>query len=58
MAELVNAEPAEGCERVYYAGLKEHEAEALSAKIGVPLSAKIAAQLRQIGQGLGIAFPG
>jgi LDH2 family malate/lactate/ureidoglycolate dehydrogenase len=58
LAELVNAEPAEGCERVYYAGLKEHEAEALSAKIGVPLSAKIAAQLRQIGQGLGIAFPG
>ncbi len=58
LAELMSAEPAEGCERVYYAGLKEHEAEALSEKIGVPLSAKVAAQLRQIGQDLGVAFPG
>ncbi len=55
--ELENAEPAEGCERVYYAGLKEHEAEAESARVGVPLSEKVAAQLRQIGEELGVAVP-
>jgi len=57
LSELENAEPAEGCERVYYAGLKEHEAEAESARIGVPLSEKVAAQLRQIGEELGVAVP-
>ncbi len=57
LEELKNAEPAEGCERVYYAGQKEHEAESLSAKIGVPLSPKVAAQLRQIGQNWGVVFP-
>ncbi len=57
LAELTGAEPAEGCERVYYAGLKEHESEALSDRIGVPLTAKVAEKLQQIGQGLGLAFP-
>lgn len=57
LAELSGAEPAEGCERVYYAGQKEHEAEALSARIGVKLSAKVADRLKRIGEGLGIAFP-
>jgi LDH2 family malate/lactate/ureidoglycolate dehydrogenase len=57
LAELTSAEPAEGCERVYYAGLKEHDAEALSGRIGVPLTAKVAEKLRQIGQGLGVEFP-
>ena len=57
LGELTRAEPAEGCSRVYYAGLKEHEAEALSDRIGVPLSAKVAEQLRRIGEGLGVDFP-
>ena len=57
LGELTGAEPAEGCDRVYYAGLKEHEAEALSGRIGVPLTAKVAERLKQIGQGLGVEFP-
>jgi len=57
LSELENAEPAEGCERVYYAGLKEHEAESESALGGVPLSEKVAAQLRQIGEELGVPVP-
>ena len=57
LSELEHAEPAEGCSRVYYAGLKEHEAEALSNRIGVPLSEKVAAQLRQIGEELEVLFP-
>jgi len=57
LGELTGAEPAEGCDRVYYAGLKEHEAEALSGRIGVPLTAKVTERLKQIGQGLGVEFP-
>ena len=57
LGELTGAEPAEGCGRVYYAGLKEHEAEALSGRIGVPLTAKVTERLKQIGQGLGVEFP-
>ncbi len=57
LSELENAEPAEGCERVYYAGLKEHEAESESALGGVSLSEKVAAQLRQIGEELGVPVP-
>ena len=55
--ELSHAEPAEGCSRVYYAGLKEHEAEAMSGRVGVSLTEKVAAQLKRIGDGLGVAFP-
>ncbi|HWR11072.1 MAG TPA: Ldh family oxidoreductase [Rectinemataceae bacterium] len=55
--ELTSAEPAEGCDRVYYAGLKEHESEALSDRIGVALTAKVAAQLKRIGDDLGVTFP-
>jgi L-2-hydroxycarboxylate dehydrogenase (NAD+) len=55
--ELSQAAPAEGCSRVYYAGLKEREAEALSERIGVPLSAKVVAQLERIGGDLGVEFP-
>jgi LDH2 family malate/lactate/ureidoglycolate dehydrogenase len=57
LGELSGAEPAEGASRVYYAGLKEHEAEALSDQIGVPLSEKVAAQLSRIGEEWGVAFP-
>jgi L-2-hydroxycarboxylate dehydrogenase (NAD+) len=58
LGELSNARTAEGCDRVYYAGLKEHEEEALCDRIGVALSAKVAAQLKRIGDGLGVEFPG
>ncbi len=57
LGELENATAAEGRDRVYYAGLKEHEEEALSERIGVALSAKVAAQLKKIGEGLGVEFP-
>ncbi len=57
LGELTGAETAEGCDRVYYAGLKEHEAEALSDRIGVPLTAKVSEQLRRIGAGVGVDFP-
>lgn len=57
LSELEHAEPAEGCRRVYYAGLKEHEAEAESERLGVPLSRKVASQLEQIGRELAVEFP-
>ncbi len=56
--ELEKAEPAEGCQRVYYAGLKEHEAEIESARLGVQISEKVASQLRQIGEELGVELAG
>ncbi|MHC1692592.1 MAG: Ldh family oxidoreductase [Sphaerochaetaceae bacterium] len=55
--ELTKAEPAEGCQRVYYAGLKEHESEALCDRIGVPLTVKLAGQLKGIGDEMGVVFP-
>ncbi|MCK9288266.1 MAG: Ldh family oxidoreductase [Sphaerochaetaceae bacterium] len=55
--ELNNTELAEGSQRVYYAGQKEHEAEKLSARIGVPLSQKVVDQLRSIGERAHIEFP-
>lgn len=55
--ELEHAEAAEGCTRVYYAGLKEHESEAKSARFGVPLSEKVADQLKRIAQELDVVFP-
>ena len=55
--QLVSTRPAEGCERVYYAGLKEHEAESVSERIGVPLTPKVVEQLAQIGKEFSIAFP-
>jgi len=57
LADLNQAELAEGCERVYYAGQKEHESELLCGRIGVPLSAKVVDQLRKIGDNLGLEFP-
>jgi LDH2 family malate/lactate/ureidoglycolate dehydrogenase len=57
LQELTAAKPAEGCDRVLYAGLKEHEAEAYSEKYGVALSAKVAEQLKSIALETGIPFP-
>ena len=49
--------PAEGAERVYYAGLKEFEAEAESERQGVTLLRKTYDQLVEIGQEQGITPP-
>lgn len=57
MDQLQCARPAEGCERVYYAGLKEHESEAECETKGVPLTDKVAASLQAIGKECGVPFP-
>lgn len=48
---------AEGQERVYYAGLKEFEAEERSAREGVAVSDKIYEQLKQIAEEMNILLP-
>lgn len=55
--ELTQATPAQGCERVYYAGLKEHEAQQESERLGVPISEKVFAQLYAIGEELQVPLP-
>ncbi|MGH0054528.1 MAG: Ldh family oxidoreductase, partial [Sphaerochaetaceae bacterium] len=57
LQELNETKIAEGCERVYYAGQKEHETEQLSTAIGVPLSRKVVDQLQEIGQRSHVDFP-
>ncbi|NCB02995.1 MAG: Ldh family oxidoreductase, partial [Spirochaetia bacterium] len=52
--DINNSEPATNCERVYYAGQKEHESEAKSNERGVPLSPKVYEQLLKIGRELEI----
>jgi LDH2 family malate/lactate/ureidoglycolate dehydrogenase len=54
---LTKLTPAEGAERVYYAGLKEQEAEALSNRIGVPLTDGVWRTLRTAAEGLGVPVP-
>jgi len=53
LAEYRKAQPAEGTERVYFAGLKELEQERLAAEKGVPLTEKVYHTLREIGDELG-----
>lgn len=55
--ELTASEVAQGSERVYYAGLKEHEAEAQSNRLGVALSVQVAGSLRKIGEEMQVPFP-
>jgi LDH2 family malate/lactate/ureidoglycolate dehydrogenase len=55
--QLQSARPAEDRERVYYAGLKEHESEAECEIKGVPLSDKVAESLKAIGKECGVPFP-
>jgi LDH2 family malate/lactate/ureidoglycolate dehydrogenase len=52
--ELTQSSPAQGASRVYYAGLKEHEAEAESALHGVPVKKNVLDHLVKIGEELGI----
>jgi LDH2 family malate/lactate/ureidoglycolate dehydrogenase len=49
--------PVEGVDRIYYAGLKEHEAEARSAVRGVPLSPAVWETLQSIAGELGVPLP-
>jgi LDH2 family malate/lactate/ureidoglycolate dehydrogenase len=49
--------PAEGAGRVYYAGLREQEAEAESARRGVPLTEGVWETLRQTAEEFGVAAP-
>ena len=53
---LTEAVPAEGHSRVYYAGLKEHEAEILHNRIGIPLTEKVFSQLEAMSLELKIPF--
>ena len=50
LCALASLPPADGASRVYYAGLKEQEAEAESAKRGVPLSEGTWRKLQEIGK--------
>jgi LDH2 family malate/lactate/ureidoglycolate dehydrogenase len=55
--ELGALKPAEGMKRVYYAGLKEHEAEARCEKEGVPLTEEVWKVLRETAAGLDVEIP-
>jgi L-2-hydroxycarboxylate dehydrogenase (NAD+) len=50
--------PAEGAERVYFAGQKEFEKEAECARLGVPMLRETYAQISHIGKEYGVAAPG
>jgi len=54
---LRNCPPAEGAERVYFAGQKEFEKEEECSRMGVPLLRQTYDQIRQIGSELGVASP-
>ncbi|MFA7118444.1 MAG: Ldh family oxidoreductase [Sphaerochaetaceae bacterium] len=55
--ELNATKPAQGKERVLYAGQKEHEKEIECDQKGVPLSRKVYEQLESIAQELGLSVP-
>jgi LDH2 family malate/lactate/ureidoglycolate dehydrogenase len=55
--ELAALPPAEGAKRVYYAGLKEQEAEAASERNGVPLTEGVWETLKQTAEELGVPTP-
>ncbi|MDR1970446.1 MAG: Ldh family oxidoreductase [Treponema sp.] len=58
LGELRSLKPAEGAERVYYAGLLEQEAEARCEKEGVPLSEEVWKTLAETARDLGVPVPG
>lgn len=57
LRRMRDAPPAEGCERVYFAGQKEFEKEAECRKIGVPLLKSTYDELVGIGIEEGVAVP-
>jgi LDH2 family malate/lactate/ureidoglycolate dehydrogenase len=54
---LTSLSPADGAKRVYYAGLKEHEAEARCEKEGVPLTEGVWQTLKTAAEELGVSLP-
>jgi L-2-hydroxycarboxylate dehydrogenase (NAD+) len=56
LAALRASSPAEGEEKVYYAGLPEREAEEESARVGIALSEKTLASLFEVAEELGISL--
>ncbi len=57
LVELKTASPADGAERVYFAGQKEFEKEDESARLGVPLLRKTFDEICEIGQERGVERP-
>ncbi|MBF9014110.1 MULTISPECIES: Ldh family oxidoreductase [unclassified Oceanispirochaeta] len=57
LQDIRNMEAAEGQDRVYFAGLKEFEAEADSLKLGVAVPAAVCESLRSIADEFSISFP-
>ncbi len=57
LREITEARPAKGRERVYYAGLKEHEHTLNSSKDGIPVSEIVWNNLVEIGRDLHISLP-
>jgi len=54
---LAALKPAEGADRVYYAGLKSREAEAQCAKLGVPLAEGVWETIAAAALSLGVPVP-
>jgi L-2-hydroxycarboxylate dehydrogenase (NAD+) len=57
LREIRTSQPAQGQERVYYAGLKEHESEMHCGQYGVPISLACWNSLGSIAGQLGLAAP-
>jgi LDH2 family malate/lactate/ureidoglycolate dehydrogenase len=57
LGELAALTPAEGADRVYYAGLHEQEAEARCEKEGVPLTPEVWKVLAETAVELGVPAP-
>ena len=57
LADLRNSPPAEGTTRVYFAGLKELESEAMCEQRGIPLTRKVYDQLVEVGSAWGVTPP-
>jgi LDH2 family malate/lactate/ureidoglycolate dehydrogenase len=56
--DLTALPPAEGADRVVYAGLKSRESEAECARLGVPVAATVWETLKETAARLGVAVPG
>ncbi|MBI9096351.1 MAG: Ldh family oxidoreductase [Sphaerochaeta sp.] len=55
--DIATSRVAQGENKVWYAGQKEHESEEESNRLGVPLSDKIVEKIKEIGKDLHVAFP-
>lgn len=58
LGELAALKPAEGAQRVYYAGLKGREAEETCDALGVPLPLGVWETIKAAAGGLGVPIPG